>query len=101
MTEFEEIKAEFEKDAADFHPYFPGDLGAALGILDNLCMGKVRRHKFQLKLTGCASVNEMTEGQKWALVKLVMPKKIEGKWVSEIQDIVLNKVVVVFAESFA
>jgi hypothetical protein len=99
MTEFEEIKAEFDKDAADFHPYFPGDLGAALGILDNLCVGKKVRHEFQLKLTGCASVNEMTEGQKWALVRFVMPKKIDGKWVAEQPEIVLIKVLTVLVES--
>jgi hypothetical protein len=41
----------------------------------------------------------MTEGQKWALVRFVMPKKIDGKWVAEQPEIVLKKVLVVLVES--
>lgn len=96
--EFEQIKKDFDADAADFHPYFPGDLGAALGVLDQMSGGKSGRHRLQLKLTGHASVHEMSEGQKWAIVKFVMPLKVEGKWVPENPDILHNKILVVMAE---
>jgi hypothetical protein len=96
--EFEQIKKDFDADAADFHPFFPGDLGAALGILDEVCRGKVNRHRLQFLLTGCQSVKEMNEGQKWALVKFVMPLKVGGRWAAEFPDILQNKVVVILAE---
>lgn len=82
MDEFQAIKEKFYASMADPKPFFPGDLGAALGILDRKCGGQLHRHRLQYLLTGVASVREMTDAQKWGLIRFVMPAKVEGAWVA-------------------
>jgi hypothetical protein len=98
-AEFKDIRNEFDKHVLDPQPFFLGDLGAALGILDEVCGGKVGRHKVQYLLTGCRSVKEMSNDEKFALVALVQPVKFEGKWVAQFPVLLKYKVEVVLAES--
>ena len=97
-TEFDDIKKEFDKNVAEVLPFFPGDLGASLGILNHMCGGKPQRHRLQFLLTGCEHVTEMTDGHKWALIRMVLPVKFEGKWMATFPELLKSRINIILAQ---